>query len=57
MEYNINIRQEIFGATLFNFENGKRSYINNRELKDILEENILPNDLVSKNPNRKNNIK
>lgn len=57
MEYNINIRQEVFGATLFDFENGKRSYINNEELKKILEENKLPNDLISKNTNQKNNIK
>lgn len=57
MEYNINIRQEVFGATLFDLENGKRSYINNEELKKILDENKLPNDLMSKNANKKNNIK
>jgi hypothetical protein len=57
MEYNINIRQEVFGATLFDFNNGKRSYINNRELKEIQEENKLPNNLMPRNTNQKNNIK
>lgn len=57
MKYNINIRQEVFGATLFNIENGKRSYINNQELKKILEENKLPDDLIHKDANKENNIK
>ena len=57
MEYNINIREELFGGTLLNFENGKRSYINSQELKEILENDKLPRDLISENVNKKNNIK
>ena len=57
MEYNINIREESFGGTLLNFENGKRSYINSQELKEILENDKLPRDLISENVNKKNNIK
>lgn len=54
MNYNINVREEIFGGTLLNFENGKRAYINNKELRELLEKNKLPNDLILSN---KNNIK
>ncbi len=57
MEYNINIREESFGGTLLNLENGKRSYINSQELKEILEKHRLPRDLRSENTNKKNNIK
>lgn len=57
VEYNINIRKEIFGGTLLNFENGKRSYIDNIELKEILEENKFPSDIEPKNASKENNIK
>ena len=57
MKYNINIRQEVFGGTLFNLENGKRSYINMEELRMILNEGKLPNDLILENTDKKNNIK
>lgn len=57
MKYNINIREESFGGTLFNFENGKRSYINSQELEEILEKDHLPEDLIIENANKRNNIK
>lgn len=55
MKYNINIREEVFGGTLFNLENGKRTYINNQELEEILKKDKFPKDLVIENG--KNNIK
>jgi MoaA/NifB/PqqE/SkfB family radical SAM enzyme len=54
MEYNI--REEVFGGTLINLENGKRTYVNKQELKKILEENEFPSDIPT-NINQKNNIK
>ena len=44
MNYTINIRQEIFGATVSIVETGKREYINKRELQNILTNNIFPED-------------
>lgn len=44
--YNINIREEIFGGTLFNLETGKREYINKKELKNILEMDLFPDDIA-----------
>lgn len=38
MKYNVNIREEIFGATVSIVETGKREYVNKEELKKILEE-------------------
>lgn len=53
--YNINIREEMFGGTLFDLKNGKRTYINNEELKEILENNKFPKDLIIEC--EKNNVK
>ncbi len=39
MKYNINIREEYFGATIMNLQNGKREYINKKELN--LNEDIV----------------
>lgn len=41
MKYNFNIREEIFGATLNNIENGSREYINKKELKDIMQKGLF----------------
>lgn len=49
MEYNINIREEIFGATVSNLENGIREYVTHEELEKINNENIFPeNSIVDK---------
>lgn len=42
MKYNVNIREEIFGATVSIVETGKREYVNKEELKKILEEKKIP---------------
>lgn len=48
--YKINIREEIFGGTLFNLENGKREYIDRHELSKILKNVDFPQDInVAKN--------
>ena len=57
MNYNINIREEIFGATLFNLEIGKREYITKQELEDILEKEKFPKDSIANNKVNKYNIK
>jgi MoaA/NifB/PqqE/SkfB family radical SAM enzyme len=57
MGYNLNIREETFGATLFNLKNGKREYLTKDELKDILEKNIFPNDSIVKELSEALNIK
>ena len=33
IEYNINMREEIFGSTLLNLKNGQREYLNQTETK------------------------
>ena len=43
--YSINLREEIFGGTLFDLETGKREYVNKEELRHIIEENNFPKDL------------
>ena len=43
--YNFNVREEIFGATILNLETGKRDYISNSELDNLLKFNRLPDDL------------
>lgn len=45
MNYDINIREEIFGGTLCNTKTGKRVYITSEELKKILENKSFPEDL------------
>ena len=47
MNYDINIREEVFGGTLCKVGIGKRVYITKEELKDILENNEFPKDLES----------
>ena len=41
MKYNLNIREEFFGATLNNIEIGKREYITKEELYNIMENGIF----------------
>lgn len=55
--YLVNIREEIFGATLFNLETGKREYINELEMKKILEFDNFPNDIILPKNIKKENIK
>lgn len=45
MNYDINVREEIFGATILNLNNGNRDYINKEELDTLLNEHKLPKDL------------
>ena len=45
IEYNINMREEIFGSTLLNLKNGQREYLDKSETKKILEEGTV--DFVS----------
>lgn len=44
IEYQINIREESFGATILNLKNGQREYLNTSELKKLLEFGIFPNN-------------
>ena len=55
--YKINIREEIFGGTLFNLENGKRDYITTEELDDILTDTKFPIDIKVPENVCKNDIK
>lgn len=47
MNYDINVREEIFGATILNLKNGNRDYITKEELNNLLKEHKLPSDLSS----------
>ena len=47
MKYNINIREEVFGATVSIVETGKREYVNKEELEKILEEKNFPKDTLA----------
>lgn len=44
---NINIREEIFGATLNVLDFGKREYITKKELRDVLKKNKYPKDSIA----------
>lgn len=57
MSYDINIREEIFGATVSFVKNGKREYVNKEELQKILKEKILPKDMQKYMQNDNYNIK
>lgn len=57
MNYNINIRQECFGATICNLLTGKREYVTKEELKDILEKDKFPEDSITNTIKEKHNIK
>ncbi|MBR3249355.1 MAG: radical SAM protein [Clostridia bacterium] len=46
MNYNINIREECFGATVMNLQNGQREYITKNELNDVLDKGIFPKDSI-----------
>ena len=48
IEYNINMREEIFGSTLLNLKNGQREYLDKSETKKILEEGMFPTDSCTK---------
>ena len=45
MNYDVNIREEVFGGTLMDVKTGERVYITKKELKNILNKNIFPKDL------------
>ncbi len=47
MKYNINIREEYFGATVSVVNTGKREYVNQNELKEILEMQKFPEDMLA----------
>ena len=53
MNYNLNIREEVFGATLNNIDLGRREYITKEELKDILENNKFYDGIASNIENPK----
>lgn len=53
MNYNLNIREEVFGATLNNIDLGRREYITKEELKDILESNKFYDGIASNIENPK----
>ena len=48
MKYNVNIREECFGATVMNLENGQREYITKIELENILKKQKFPVDSIVK---------
>lgn len=47
MEYSLNIRKEIFGATILNLLSGRRTYVTKAELEKIEENSEFPADVVS----------
>ena len=55
--YNLNIREEVFGATLNNIKTGKREYITKDELTDILNEEKFYNNSVASELNEPIKIK
>ena len=57
IEYQINIREESFGATILNLKNGQREYLNTSELKKSLEFGIFPNNSWIKKDDKNLNIK
>ena len=57
IEYNINMREEIFGSTLLNLKNGQREYLDKSETKKILEEGMFPTDSCTKELKEKPVIK
>lgn len=50
--YNINLRKEVFGATILNLINGKRFYITTGELNKLQDYNVFPEDIVKYMPRR-----
>lgn len=57
IEYQMNIREESFGATILNLKNGQREYLNTSELKKLLEFGIFPNNSCIKKDDKNLNIK
>ena len=57
MKYNLNIREEVFGATLNNIKTGKRDYITNAELNEILNEGKFYDNSVANELDEKIKIK
>lgn len=57
IEYQMNIREESFGATILNLKNGQREYLNTSELKKLLEFGIFPNNSFIKKDDKNLNIK
>ncbi len=57
IEYQMNIREESFGATILNLKNGQREYSNTSELKKLLEFGIFPNNSCIKKDDKNLNIK
>ena len=57
IEYQINIREESFGATILNLKNGQREYLNTSELKKLLEFGIFPNNSCITKDDKNLNIK
>ena len=43
--YYYNIREEIFGATVFDLVQGKRYYIDKKELVNLYNNELLPSDI------------
>lgn len=52
MKYNVNIRKEIFGATILNLINGKRVYVTNEELIEIENNMLFPPDIIQIMPEK-----
>ena len=57
IEYQMNIREESFGATILNLKNGQREYLNTSELKKLLEFGIFLNNSCIKKDDKNLNIK
>lgn len=57
MNYNINIREECFGATVMNLNTGKREYITKDELDKISRDTIFPKDSIANMKNEEYKIK
>ena len=57
INYNVNIREEIFGATVSFVKNGKREYVNKEELQGILNDNVFPNNINEHRNDDRCNIK
>ncbi len=57
MKYDVNIREEIFGATILDLLTGKREYVTKEELNKILIEGVFPNDSIVNKIVQVNNIK
>lgn len=45
MNYDVNIREEIFGGNIYDLRSGKRYYVTNAELKEVLLNEKFPSDI------------